>query len=65
MRSARSSSERGPLSAPPPAPVRRAVVPFERGAREIAGWYQADPARQVVDDKLDALMDTLAAEYGV
>ena len=46
-------------------PGWRAVVPFERGAREIADWYRADPARQVVDEKLDALMDTLAAEYGV
>jgi nucleoside-diphosphate-sugar epimerase len=42
-----------------------AVVPFERGAREIAGWYLADPARQVVDDKLDALMDKLAADFAV
>jgi nucleoside-diphosphate-sugar epimerase len=41
-----------------------AVVPFERGAREIAAWYLADPARQVVDEKLDALMDKLAAGYG-
>jgi nucleoside-diphosphate-sugar epimerase len=45
-------------------PGWRAVVPFERGAREIADWYRADAARQVVDEKLDALMDTLAAEYG-
>jgi nucleoside-diphosphate-sugar epimerase len=46
-------------------PGWRAVVPFERGAREIADWYLADPARQVVDEKLDALMDRLAADYGV
>jgi nucleoside-diphosphate-sugar epimerase len=46
-------------------PGWRAVVPFERGAREIADWYRAEPSRQVVDEKLDALMDTLAAEYGV
>jgi nucleoside-diphosphate-sugar epimerase len=46
-------------------PGWRAVVPFERGAREIADWYRADPSRQLVDEKLDALMDTLAAEYGV
>ena len=42
-----------------------AVVPFERGAREIAAWHLADPARQVVDEKLDALMDRLAADFGV
>jgi nucleoside-diphosphate-sugar epimerase len=46
-------------------PGWRAVVPFERGAREIADWYLADPARQVADEKLDALMDRLAADFGV
>ncbi len=46
-------------------PGWRAVVPFERGAREIADWYLADPARQVVDEKLDALMDQLAAGFAV
>src|SRR5215472_1606867 len=45
-------------------PGWRAVVPFERGAREIVRWYLEDPARQVVDEKLDALMDKLAATYG-
>src|SRR6185437_12801011 len=38
-------------------PGWRATIPFERGAREIADWYLADPGRQVVNDKLDALMD--------
>jgi nucleoside-diphosphate-sugar epimerase len=46
-------------------PLWRAVVPFERGAREIADWYLADPARQVVDERLDAVMDKLAADFGV
>src|SRR5215469_13443018 len=46
-------------------PGWRAVVPFERGAREIVRWYLEDPARQVVDAKLDALMDKLAAAFGV
>jgi hypothetical protein len=46
-------------------PGWRAVIPFERGARQIADWYLADPARQVVDEELDALMDKLAADYGV
>jgi nucleoside-diphosphate-sugar epimerase len=46
-------------------PGWRAVVPFERGAREIVSWYLADPARQVVDERLDALMDKLAADYAV
>jgi nucleoside-diphosphate-sugar epimerase len=46
-------------------PGWRAVVPFERGAREIVRWYTEEPARQVVDEKLDALMDKLAADFGV
>jgi nucleoside-diphosphate-sugar epimerase len=45
------------------APGWRATIPFERGAREIADWYLADPARQAVNDKLDALMDKLAADF--
>lgn len=36
-----------------------ATVPFWRGAREIVDWYDADPGRQVVDARLDALMDRL------
>jgi nucleoside-diphosphate-sugar epimerase len=46
-------------------PGWRAVVPFERGAPEIVDWYLADPARQVVDERLDAVMDKLAANFGV
>jgi len=46
-------------------PGWRAVVPFERGAREIAEWYLEEPGRRVVDERLDALMDKLAADYGV
>jgi nucleoside-diphosphate-sugar epimerase len=46
-------------------PGWRAVVPFERGAREIVRWHTAEPSRQVVDEQLDALMDKLAADFGV
>jgi nucleoside-diphosphate-sugar epimerase len=46
-------------------PGWHAVVPFEQGAREIAEWHLADPARQVVDPGLDALMDKLADDFGV
>ncbi|MGD0705684.1 MAG: SDR family oxidoreductase [Trebonia sp.] len=45
-------------------PGWEAVVPFERGAREIADWYLAHPDWQVVDPGLDALMDKLAADFG-
>ncbi len=44
-------------------PGWRAVIPFERGAREIAEWYLADPARQVTDASLDVTMDKLAAAW--
>ena len=46
-------------------PGWRAVIPFERGARQIADWYLADPARQVTDQALDAVMDKLAAAWSL
>jgi len=46
-------------------PGWHAVVPFERGAREIADWHLAHPDWQVVDERADALMDKLAADFGV
>ncbi len=36
-----------------------ATIPFSHGAREIMAWFDADPARQVVDKRLDALMDKM------
>lgn len=36
-----------------------ATIPFERGAREIVQWYDADPARRVVDDRVDATIEVL------
>jgi nucleoside-diphosphate-sugar epimerase len=44
-------------------PGWRAVIPFERGARQIADWYLADQARQVTDQALDGVMDKLAATW--
>ena len=38
-------------------------IPFSWGAREIVDWYNADPARQAVDEKLDDLMDRIIAAY--
>ena len=35
-------------------PASAPAIPFEQGAREIVDWYDADPARQVVDARLDA-----------
>jgi nucleoside-diphosphate-sugar epimerase len=40
-----------------------ATIPFWRGAREIVAWYDADPARQVVDPRMDALLDRLVERY--
>jgi nucleoside-diphosphate-sugar epimerase len=40
------------------------AIPFARGVEEIIAWYDADPARQVVDARLDALMDALIAQWG-
>ena len=44
-------------------PGWRAVIPFERGAREITDWYRADPARQITDASLDSVIDKLAAAW--
>ncbi len=46
-------------------PGWRAVIPFEQGARQIVEWYLADPARQVSDQALDAVMDKLATAWSL
>jgi nucleoside-diphosphate-sugar epimerase len=46
-------------------PAYRAVIPFEQGAREIVAWYDADPTRQVIDARHDALIDDLVARYRI
>jgi nucleoside-diphosphate-sugar epimerase len=40
-------------------PEFRAEIPFCRGADEIIAWYDADPARRVVDARFNALTDAL------
>lgn len=40
-----------------------AAIPYVRGAEEVIGWYDADPARQQVDEALDQLMDRIVAAY--
>ena len=42
-----------------------ATVPFHLGAREIVGWYDADPARRAADPRVEALHDALAERYAV
>ncbi len=40
-----------------------ATIPFALGAREVVAWFDADPTRQVVDEKFDALWDRIIAAY--
>jgi len=42
-----------------------AAIPFEVGAREIVDWHDEDGARRRVDERLDAVMDDLAARFRV
>ena len=42
-----------------------ARTPFERGAREIVAWFDGDPARQRVNDRLDAVMDSLVERFRI
>jgi hypothetical protein len=40
------------------------TIPFARGAREIMAWYDADPARRHIDDKVNVALDALLARVG-
>jgi nucleoside-diphosphate-sugar epimerase len=40
-----------------------ATIPYSRGAEEVMAWFDADPARQVVDERLNRLIDTMIAAY--
>jgi ABC-type thiamine transport system substrate-binding protein len=40
-------------------PGWQATIPFARGADEIIAWYDADPARQVVNPDQDRFEDEL------
>jgi nucleoside-diphosphate-sugar epimerase len=49
--------------------IKRAVpdfvctIPYAQGARETIEWFDADPVRQVVDEKHNALVDRILAAY--
>lgn len=43
------------------APDFQPRIPFWQGAQEIITWFDADPARQVVDPYCDALQDRIIA----
>ena len=38
-----------------------ATTPFSWGAKEIISWYDADPARQIVDENFNNLTDRIIA----
>jgi nucleoside-diphosphate-sugar epimerase len=40
-----------------------ATIPFAEGAREIMAWYDADPARQTVDEDFDNLLERIIRAY--
>ena len=42
-----------------------ATIPFRQGAEEIVAWYDADPARKVVDQRLDRLLDRIIDAYSL
>ena len=46
-------------------PDYRATIPFEQGAREIVAWHDADVSRQIVDARLNAVMDRLVESHRV
>ena len=45
------------------APGFVATIPFSQGAREIVNWYNADPARQIINPQFDALTDRIIADF--
>ena len=40
-----------------------ATIPFDRGAEEIIAWFEADPARQGIDEEHNRMLDTMIAAY--
>ena len=45
-------------------PEFRPTTPFAEGIRRTVAWFDADPARQLVDTEMDARWDRLIAAYG-
>jgi nucleoside-diphosphate-sugar epimerase len=50
--------------------IKRAVpefvctTPFSVGVREVMAWYDGDPSRQVVDERVNGLIEELLAKWG-
>jgi hypothetical protein len=39
------------------------VTPYAEGIRRTVAWFDADPARQLIDAEMDARWDRLIAAY--
>ncbi len=44
-------------------PDYAAAIPFAQGAKEIAAWFDSDPAHRVVDEQLNRTIDRILAAY--
>ena len=44
-------------------PSFQATIPFHQGVKEILAYYDADPARQVIDEEFNTLIDKILAAY--
>jgi nucleoside-diphosphate-sugar epimerase len=44
-------------------PEYQATIPFREGIRRTLAWFQADPARQRIDEAVNAQMDHILAAY--
>ncbi|HEY5564455.1 MAG TPA: SDR family oxidoreductase [Rhodothermia bacterium] len=44
-------------------PGFEATIPFARGAEEIVAWYDADPSRQVIDERVDGVIDRMVERW--
>lgn len=45
-------------------PSYRATIPFHQGVKEVLAYYDADPARQVVNEGFNLLIDKILGAYG-
>jgi nucleoside-diphosphate-sugar epimerase len=44
-------------------PDFRCTVPWSEGVRRALAWFEADPARQTIDEKFNNLCDRILSEY--
>jgi nucleoside-diphosphate-sugar epimerase len=45
-------------------PAFRATIPLSEGFRRTLAWFDADPARQIVRDETNQMMDRILRSYG-